>query len=86
MSMIDLIDSIEFEKETSGLDIMTIFWQKTKNPEQYSSFDVFLDKFRSMLWRDHKIVVHCECCLSTSEKCERIVSILKKYDLINVRK
>jgi hypothetical protein len=81
-----LDDSIEFEKETSGLDIMTILWHKTTNPEQYSSLDVFLDKVRSMLWRDHKVVVHCECCISMDEKCERIVSALKQYELINVRK
>jgi hypothetical protein len=79
-----LDDSIEFEKETSGLAIMTIYWQKTTNPEQYPSLDVFLDKVRSMLWRDHKIVVHCECCLSTDEKCERIVSTLKQYNLIKL--
>jgi hypothetical protein len=81
-----LDDSIEFKSGASGLDIMTIYWKKTPNPEQYSSLDVFLDKVRAMLWREHKIVVHCECCLSTSEKCERIVSVLEQHSMLKVER
>lgn len=74
-----------FAPDATAVDIMETCWKNTFNPEQFSSLDVFLDWTRANLWKFKKIAIQLECCLSTEEKCERIVSVLKEKNLINIK-
>jgi len=78
-------ETLEFEQGTPAIDIMTTYWENTFDPEQFASLDQFLDRIRANLWKFQKIGIYLECCLSTEEKCERIVSALKDKNLIKFK-
>jgi hypothetical protein len=78
-------DIIEFDIDTPAEAIMNTYWENTFDPEQFASLDQFLDRLRANLWKFQKIGISLECCLSTTEKCERIVSVLKEKNLIKFK-
>lgn len=78
-------ETIEFDIGTPAIEIMTTYWESTFDPEQFSSLDQFLDMLRANLWKFQKIGISLGCCLSTNEKCEQIVSVLKDKNLIKFK-
>jgi len=78
-------ETIEFDIDTPAIDIMTTYWKSTFDPEQFASLDQFLDRLRANLWKFQKIGISFECCVSTNEQCERIVSVLKDKNLIKFK-
>ena len=77
-----LDNSIKFKRGTTGLGIMTTYWEKAENPEQYASLEIFMDKVRAMLWRTNQVVIHYECLPTLESKCQSLVAILMHYEMI----
>lgn len=74
----------KIDRSNSAIDIMTDFWQRTFDPDQYKTLDEYLEDTKTSLWKFHKIGINIPEGITLEEKCRIFMVELEKQNLLNL--